>query len=272
LLLRVEQRDAEHRAVGGDQRQVDAERLIEAGAGLLHHQLDELNDGGDDQDEGQDASRTDLADEAEGIVPRLERSPELKDFYIENDAFTVTNKDRNDYQKYLEDLKDPKDSSPDWRREVLDKAVADDRNYYVLEFSNVGGLVMPIILELGYADGSSERLELPAEIWRRSPERVSRLIMSEREIESFTVDPNWETADVDLYNNHYPRRVLPSRLEVFEPPEEPGDIPHRDLMQDIKAELDSQRRKLDTPDALPAPTGDDADVPLRSPAVDDAER
>ncbi len=217
-----------------------------------------------EQYQAEPPSRTDLANAEAGIETRLERMPDLEDFYVENDPFTVSNQDRNDYQKYLESLTDSKASNPDWRRQVLDKAVADDRNYYVLEFSNLGGLVMPIILELDYEDGASERLVLPAEIWRRSPQQVRHLLMREGRITSITVDPNWETADVDLYNNHYPRRILPSRLELFEPPETPGNIPLRDLMQDIKAELDSQTDKLDTPDALPAPAADDPGVPMEA--------
>ncbi|MDZ7668282.1 MAG: M1 family metallopeptidase [Gammaproteobacteria bacterium] len=217
-----------------------------------------------EQHEAEPPSRTELANEAQGLVPRLERMPDLQDFYVENDPFTVSNKDRNDYQAYLEELHDPMSSNPDWRREVLERAVEQDRNYYVLEFSNVGGLVMPIILQLDYADGSSEELYLPAEIWRRSPQQVTRLLMREGEIERITLDPHWETADVDLYNNHYPRKILPSRLEVFEPPEEPGDIPDRDLMQDIKAELDGNRRKVETPDATtPAEQQRDLAVPMR---------
>ena len=209
-------------------------------------------------------SRTDMANDAEGMVPRLERMPELKDFYAEHDPFTVSNQDRNDYQEYLESLQDPKDSSPQWRRQVLERAVADDRNYYVLEFSNLGGLVMPIILKLSYTDGSEEMLHLPAEIWRYSPGKVSKLLMRERKLARVELDPHWETADTDVYNNHYPRRILPSRLEVFEPPEEPGDIPHRDLMQDIKAALKHGAGKTDAPDAAPARrTPSDDAVPTR---------
>ena len=217
-----------------------------------------------EQFEAEPESRTDMANREEGRVPRLERLPDLKDFYNDNDPFTVSNKDRNDYRDYLESLHDPMDSNPDWRREVLERAVAEDRNYYVLEFSNVGGLVMPIILEIGYADGATEDLYLPAEIWRRSPHAATKLLVREREIERITVDPHWETADVDVYNNHYPRRILPSRLELYEPPEEPDGIPLRDLMQDVKAELKTDAGKTDAPDAAPAGRdAGDAAVPMR---------
>ncbi len=182
-------------------------------------------------------SRTELNNRAQGEPRRTERYPWLKDFYNEHDRFTVTNVDRNRFQDYLEGLTEPLASNPNWKREALERAVEEDLNYYVLEFSNVGGLVMPILLRMTYEDGTTEDLHIPAEIWRRSPDRVMKMITSERAIVAFEVDPHWETADVDVANNSYPRRIIPSRLEIFDPPREPGDIPDRDLMHDIKAEL-----------------------------------
>ena len=29
------------------------------------------------------------------------------------------------------------------------------------------------------------------------------------------VDPGWETADVDVENNYYPRQIIPSRVEAY---------------------------------------------------------
>lgn len=161
----------------------------------------------------------------------VERNPDIKDFYDENDRWTVTNKERNKYNKFLKDLED-------WEREAFERAVKEDKNYYVMEFSNKGGLVMPIILEMEYADGSKDNLTLPAEIWRRSPKAVSKLIVTEKdkELVSVVVDPRWETADVDVENNHYPRRIIPSRIEAFKSKKRTGKA-RRDIMQDIKTEL-----------------------------------
>jgi hypothetical protein len=188
----------------------------------------------------------------------------LIDFYNENDPFTVTNVDRNAYEDYLESLLEPKHSNPAWKQEALAQAIRDDLNYYVMEFSNVGGLVMPIILRLTYADDSTEDLYLPAEIWRRDPHQVKKLIAREKSVVSIELDPDWETADVDVSNNHYPRRMIPSRLEIFDPPRPPGDIPDRDLMEDVKAELKLDATKMDGPDSAPvsAPAADEP-VPIR---------
>ena len=166
---------------------------------------------------------------AEGLQSWVERNPDVRDFYDDNDQFTVTNKERNSYNSFLEGLED-------WERATLERAVSEDRNYYILEFSNEGGLVMPIILELAFADGSKDEVRLPAEIWRRSPHAVKKLIVTDKDIVSIVVDPLQETADVDIENNYYPRRIIPSRIESFKS-EGGGGLLGRDIMQDIKTEL-----------------------------------
>ncbi|MFT2092731.1 M1 family metallopeptidase [Paraglaciecola sp. 2405UD69-4] len=178
-------------------------------------------------------SLTDERNKAEGKKLWVERFPDITDFYDENDRFTVTNKERNKYQKFLSKLKP-------WEKATLERAVAEDKNYYVLDFSNHGGLVMPIILELEFADGSTENQYIPAEIWRRTPKAVSKLIVTdkEKELVSVTIDPRWETADVDVSNNHYPRQIIPSRIEAYKRKKSTSKV-SRDIMQDIKTEAKS---------------------------------
>ena len=167
----------------------------------------------------------------EGRKLWVERFPDITDFYDENDQFTVTNKERNKYQSWLKKLEP-------WERKAFERAIEEDKNYYVMEFSNVGGLVMPIILEMTFADGSKEMLRIPAEIWRRTPKAVSKLVVTDKdkELVSVTVDPRWETADVDVENNHYPRQIIPSRIEAYKSKRSTTGA-RRDIMQDIKTEL-----------------------------------
>jgi len=164
-----------------------------------------------------------------------ELNPDVTDFYDTNDRFTVTNKERNKYNAFLKGLKP-------WERKVFDRAIAEDKNYYVLEFSNKGGLVMPIILGLTYADDTTERMYIPAEIWQKSTAAVKKLLVLDKELKSVVVDPDWETADVDVENNHYPRRMIPSRLETFKAKPRPGFV-NRDIMQDSKAKLKTDEKK-----------------------------
>jgi hypothetical protein len=176
-------------------------------------------------------SLTDERNKAEGKELWVERFSDITDFYDENDRFTVTNKERNKYNKFLKDLKP-------WEKTAFERAVKEDKNYYVLEFSNKGGLVMPIILELTFADGSIENQYIPAEIWRRTPKAVNKMIITDKdkELVSVTIDPRWETADVDVDNNHYPRQIIPSRIEAYKSKKSTKKV-SRDIMQDIKTEL-----------------------------------
>jgi hypothetical protein len=123
---------------------------------------------------------------------------------------------------------------------VFERAVKEDKNYYVLDFSNQGGLVMPIILELEFEDGSKDSMYIPAEIWRRTPKAVSKLLVTEKDklLKSVTVDPRWETADVDVENNYYPRRIIQSRIEAYKSDDSKSGA-SRDLMQDSKTKLKS---------------------------------
>jgi hypothetical protein len=135
---------------------------------------------------------------------KIHQQPHLADFYNEHDEFTVTNADRNEYNELLKGLSDE-------QKEMLKNG----SNFYVLDFSNHGGLVMPILLDLHYEDGSKEHVRIPAEIWRRSPEEVSKLLIRDKTLTQVVVDPNWETADVDTTNNYWPARAIPSRIELF---------------------------------------------------------
>ena len=162
----------------------------------------------------------------------VDEHKDIRDFYDENDIYTVTNKERNEYQDFLKGLKP-------WELEAFERAVKEDKNYYVMEFTNVGGLVMPIILEMAFADGSVEKMMIPAEIWRRNPHNVRKLITTDKDKEliSVVVDPNWETADVDVENNHYPRQIVASRIEAYKSQRGSG-FSRRDIMHDIHTELE----------------------------------
>lgn len=168
----------------------------------------------------------------------VELNRDVRDFHDKYDRFTVTNKDRNTYTQMLADLEPPE-------RKALERAVKEDKNYYVLNFSNLGGLVMPILLQLSYDDGSKEDIYIPAEIWRRSPKKVSKLIVTERkkELVSVAVDPGWETADVDVENNYYPRRIIPSRIEAFKD-EEDKRPEYKDIMHDMKTKIEKPKEKI----------------------------
>jgi hypothetical protein len=135
---------------------------------------------------------------------RTNDKAELLDFYNEHDKFTATNAKRNSYNKKHKNL-------AQWEKDLL---VNDDK-FYIIDFTNKGGLVMPILLDISYVDGSIEHLRLPAEIWRRNTKNVSKMIIRDKEIKEIALDPNWETADVDVNNNYWPARPIESRFEIY---------------------------------------------------------
>ena len=138
------------------------------------------------------------------VHTKVEKQPHLKDFYNKNDKFTATPGHDEDNDELREKL-------TDGERPLLDER----RFIYKVDFSNIGGLVMPIILKFNYADGSHEVQRIPAEIWRYNHENVSKLFVTEKEITSINMDPFMETADADMSNNDWPRQIVKSRFRIY---------------------------------------------------------
>ena len=78
-----------------------------------------------------------------------------------------------------------------------------------------GTLVMPIILEFQFVDGTSEIVRVPVQIWQRDNESASKVFFFEKEVEKIVLDPLLETADIDRDNNYWPEAQEPSRFELF---------------------------------------------------------
>lgn len=87
--------------------------------------------------------------------------------------------------------------------------------FYEVTFEKPGGLVMPIITEFTYADGTKERKTFPAQIWRYDEHEVKKVFRTDKEITNITVDPDLETADVDTSNNSWPKEIQQSDFEKF---------------------------------------------------------
>ncbi|WP_299552683.1 M1 family metallopeptidase [Seonamhaeicola sp.] len=87
--------------------------------------------------------------------------------------------------------------------------------FYNITFEKPGGLVMPIIVEYTYADGTKKTETYPAQIWRKNDKEVTKAIASDKEIVNITLDPNLETADIDTNNNSWPKEVQPSDFDKF---------------------------------------------------------
>ncbi len=140
------------------------------------------------------------------LPKRIDWQPGLKDFYNspEYDELEVEESARESFQKFLDGL--------DAKQRAL---LARTTNFYVVSFRNVGGLVMPIIVRVHYADNTHELVQIPAQIWRRNSQRVDKLFVTDKEIVRFELDPRRETADTEESNNHWPPKLVPSRFKLF---------------------------------------------------------
>ena len=136
----------------------------------------------------------------------VEENPELKDFYNNYDPLAVTSADQQRYTAMLGGL------TPEQQQRLGDSK----SNFYELSLRNVGGLVMPVIVQMTYADNTQEIQTIPAEIWRKNNAQVTKVIVTNKPVISFVIDPYQQTADTDLSNNSFPRQPAASRFELFQ--------------------------------------------------------
>ena len=138
------------------------------------------------------------------LEKRADVYPDLNDFYNKYDALDVTDTDKRIYESYVRSLSDEEK-----------KYIKMKKFFYVINFENYGGLVMPLIFELKFVDGTSKIHTIPAEVWRQNNEKVSKLVVADKQVASVVLDPRLETADIDLSNNNYPPQIVKSRFQLF---------------------------------------------------------
>ena len=96
-----------------------------------------------------------------------------------------------------------------------DKANYNSKYFYELNFSNKGGLVMPIIVEFTFKDGTKWTDRIPAQIWRLNEKTASKFYIHDKEVASIKLDPMRETADIDESNNYWGKMPEPSKFQLF---------------------------------------------------------
>ena len=88
--------------------------------------------------------------------------------------------------------------------------------FYEVEFDKPGGLIMPIIVELQFEDGTSETKVFPAQIWRKNNVTAKRVFATEKKVIKIQLDPKLETADIDVTNNFWPKAEMESKFDTLE--------------------------------------------------------
>ena len=88
----------------------------------------------------------------------------------------------------------------------FEKKDAKSKYHYEITYNKPGGLVMPIIVEFTFKDGTRERKTYPAQIWRYNDKEITKVFSSNKEVTNIALDPDLETADVDITNNNFPKK------------------------------------------------------------------
>lgn len=98
-----------------------------------------------------------------------------------------------------------------------------NKNFYELTFSNKGGMIMPIIVEWTFKDGSKEVDRIPIRVWQTNEKQVSKVFIKDKEVASIRLDPMRETADIDETNGMWPVKELPSKFTLFKQAQQQGN-------------------------------------------------
>ena len=85
--------------------------------------------------------------------------------------------------------------------------------FYEVEFNKPGGLIMPILVELTYEDGTTENFKYPAQIWRKNNDTAKKVYATSKAIKKIQIDPKLETADIDVTNNSWPKAEVKSKFD-----------------------------------------------------------
>ena len=133
-----------------------------------------------------------------------ERDSNIDDFYAKRDIYKVDALDIEEYEEFKKKFS----------KEELE-LLNSGKQFYELKMSNIGGLPMPIIIQFTFADNTTEIIKIPAEIWRRNEEKISKVFIFDQEVSSILLDPFLEVADTDVSNNSWPTKQAATKFELY---------------------------------------------------------
>lgn len=139
-----------------------------------------------------------------GDLKADEGDAKAKDFSEGPEQFSIIETDPRYYGEFMNRIDD---------KAVIEKFVG--KNLYQMKLKNEGGLVMPVIVEFTFKDGSKTIEKIPAEIWRYNEEEAVKVFAFDKEVTNIVLDPNLGTADTDLEDNVFPRSEVPSKFDEF---------------------------------------------------------
>ena len=151
----------------------------------------------DREKEKKESDKKNIVAERNRDIPKYVNENEgLKDFYDKKKEPKVSESDREKYKKMLVDLK-PQEK----------KLLRTNKHLTVVNFENKGGAIMPILVQLHFRNGKKESHKIPAEIWKKNHEAVSKLFVTRYPVERVLIDPTEQTADANQENNVWPPQI-----------------------------------------------------------------
>ena len=112
----------------------------------------------------------------------------------------------------------PDNAYGEFKNRIDDNAVRqklEGKNIYEVTLKNTGGLISPVIIEWTFKDGSKEIERIPAEVWRLDETEVTKVFVKQKEVVGIVVDPEFETGDVNLGDNVFPKKPTKSKFDQF---------------------------------------------------------
>ncbi len=168
----------------------------------------------------QDEKNTKRTHESKQLTKYAERFPSILDFYDTYDPYEVTDVDLETFDQLMKDTPDKF------------KSFFSTQHYYnQITIANQTGMPSPVILEVTYADQSTEKIYIPADIWREQKDSFRHLLIRNQAIISVALDPLFETADSNTNNNIFPQPIEHKAFEVS-----PISKPPANPMQDTNDE------------------------------------
>lgn len=131
----------------------------------------------------------------EHIIPAIEKDNSLRDKY--NETQPLLN------EAEIKQINDLRDKLTDEELAFLESG----QKYYEITFKAVGGMIMPLIVQFEFEDGTNEIQRIPAEIWMLDQKEVTKIFKFSKEVKNIILDPYHETADVDMSNNFWSRKM-----------------------------------------------------------------
>jgi len=165
------------------------------------------------------------------VGTRADKHRHLQDWYYSYDKYEATDKEIEDHEKVIGKL-------VDWQKELLEFS----EFAYVISVKNIGGMLMPLVLDIELEKGKERRLEVPAEVWRYGDEVVKIPFLSNREVVRVSLDKDNAFADADLDNNVFPPKIDEDRFKLKPRKKQPNPM-RKELFPDADKENGDEEKE-----------------------------